>query len=197
MQLMPTTELKQAVNQYLLNSTYINEFPPEGPAGIALQEGCSSTAYKDTRGRWTIGIGHTPAYPGEVWSNETIMSIFFNDIYSKGYLPVNQQLPWVAQLSPQRKWVNYNASFNMGIGSWSMFDQTFQSMQNGNLLGVLEGMMNSPWYRTQDPNRVRALMYQYYFDQWVIGYLTPKQNNILNNVINDLGMPFQPNPVSV
>lgn len=186
MNLLTVSALTQAVTEYLNNSAYMNEYPVEGPISIAMQEGGSNTAYLDSRNNWTIGVGHRPAHPGEVWSTETMISVFFNDIYSKAYLPVNQNLLWVANLSPQRQWVNYNASFNMGFGRWSAFDETFQNMQSGNLMGVLLGMQQSKWF-TEVPNRVKALMYQYYFDTWVIGYLNEEQTSQIDALLNQLG----------
>ncbi|MEM0143707.1 MAG: hypothetical protein QXL94_07160 [Candidatus Parvarchaeum sp.] len=176
-------ELLTSINQIFNTSTYSTLFPIQGPQSIAVQEGCSSTAYQDSLGNWTIGIGHTPAYPGEVWSNNTIFETFFNDIYSKAYLPVNQNLPWVTSLTLPRQWVNYNASFNMGINNWLQFTATLNAMQSGNLLGVLSGMQQSQWYN-QVTNRVKALMYQYYYNEWVIGYLTPEQDSQLDSLIN-------------
>lgn len=189
MQLLPVSELVSAVQSYLYNSTFKNIYPLDGPLGIAMQEGGSPVAYQDEFGNWTIGIGHTPAYAGETWSNETMVSVFFNDIYSKAYSPISKALPWLSTLSPQRQWVNYNASFNMGSDNWLAFTETLQNMQSNNLLGVLEGMMDSDWYRIEVPNRVKALMYQYYFDEWVVGYLNDSQTRKLNAVINTIGNP--------
>jgi lysozyme len=188
MNLIPNDMLQQEITKYLMNSAYISEFPPEGPVSIGLQESASYTSYQDSLGNWTIGLGHTPAYPNETWSLETMMSVFFNDIYAKGYSPIISSLPWVKSLSQPRQWVNYNASFNMGSGNWLQFSETLQAMQSGNLIGVLEGMMNSQWYN-QVPNRVKALMYQYYFDVWVLGYLDSSQLETLDSIINSLGVP--------
>ncbi len=178
---MDDEQIIALISQFLASSSYNNIYPVQGPQSIGLQEGLKQVAYLDNEGNWTIGLGHTPAYPGESWTLATCMSVFFNDVYAKGYQPVTTNLPWVSQLSVPRQWVNYNASFNMGFTGWSAFEETLTSMQNGNWLATIQNMKASDWY-DQVPNRVMALAYQLYFDEWVIGYLTPAQQQQLVDV---------------
>lgn len=47
--------------------------PQINQAGLELIknfESCRLEAYDDGTGTWTIGWGHTPATPGEVWTQE-------------------------------------------------------------------------------------------------------------------------------
>lgn len=39
-----------------------------GRKALEAEEGCVLHAYQDSRGIWTIGVGNTPAYEGEVWT---------------------------------------------------------------------------------------------------------------------------------
>ncbi len=182
---MANLDLLTTTEYIFSSSPYANEFPLQGVQQIALQEGLRQNAYQDSLGNWTIGIGHTPAYAGEHWSLDTCFSVFFNDIYKEGYLPVTQNLPWTKTLSKPRFWVNVNASFNMGFDNWSQFNETFTAMQSNNLEGVVQGMFSSAWYN-QVPDRVLALAYQYYNDTWVLGYLTDQQKSQFSSQLPNL-----------
>lgn len=160
---------------YLAQSVYSAVFPLQGAQSIGMQEGLKLRAYLDSEGNWTIGLGHTPAYPGETWSMDTCFAIFFNDIHGDGYLPVSDKLPWSASMGTIRNWVNVNAAYNMGIENWLQFTEVFSGMQNQDWGLAVRGMMDSIWYDDQVPDRVNALAYQLYFNEWVIGYLTPAQ----------------------
>ena len=58
----------------------------EGLSELAQREGVRTKAYRDTRGIWTIGIGHTSAagppdvYEGLELTTEQVMDLFAKDI---------------------------------------------------------------------------------------------------------------------
>lgn len=181
----PLSTIFQLLSQYYANSSYATIFPLPGLKGIAGQEGLSLTSYLDSEQNWTIGIGHTPAYPGEVWSNETAVSVFMNDVYGDAYQPLENspEWSWMSELSAPRLWTNIDAAYNMGADNWLEFGETFTAMQAKNMPGVLLGMRQSLWYN-QVPDRVDALAYQFIFNTWIEGYLNPAQKAQLNNLIN-------------
>lgn len=54
-------------------------------AGLALIEsfeGCKLKAYKDTGGVWTIGVGHTPAFPGQTITQAQADTLLHADLKS-------------------------------------------------------------------------------------------------------------------
>ena len=53
-----------------------------GLATLTAREGIRNKAYKDTKGIWTIGIGHTgkEVVEGLVWSNAQVLDAFAKDI---------------------------------------------------------------------------------------------------------------------
>ena len=55
---------------------------PQGAALLTKREGVRYNAYKDTKGIWTIGIGHTgpEVVKGLVWTHEQVMEAFKHDI---------------------------------------------------------------------------------------------------------------------
>lgn len=180
--LLTPSQIKQDVALYLPKSGYDNIFVPQGPLEIADQEGCSLSAYQDTRGYWTIGLGHRPAHPGEVWSYQTCLEIFFNDIYAKAYQPLQQSAPWMFELSMPRLWANFSAAFNLGAEGWLSFGATLSAMAGDNWQQTILGMKDSLWY-TQVPDRVKALAYQLYFDTWVEGYLDDSQTAQIDQLL--------------
>lgn len=54
----------------------------KGYIALVAREGKRNKAYKDTKGIWTIGIGHTgpEVVQGLVWSDEKIKEVFEKDI---------------------------------------------------------------------------------------------------------------------
>lgn len=56
---------------------------PEGLAFIKQAEGCSLTAYKDSVGVWTIGVGHTRGVkPGDTCTDEQAEQYLLDDLES-------------------------------------------------------------------------------------------------------------------
>jgi lysozyme len=55
---------------------------PNGLAALMVREGSRSTAYKDTKGIWTIGVGHTgpEVCEGLIWSDQQILAQLAIDI---------------------------------------------------------------------------------------------------------------------
>jgi lysozyme len=82
---------------------------------LKLDEGFRARAYQDTKGVWTIGYGHTPADPHEVWTED----------HASGQLGVDANiacehldhaLPWWRNLDPVRQDALANMAFNLGVG---------------------------------------------------------------------------------
>ncbi len=170
MELIPSEQLTEAVENYFASATLGNLYPVQGMEQIALQEGCSLTSYQDNLGNWTIGIGHTPAYPNVTWTLDQCLHQFYLDVNLKGVTPVNANLPWAQGMGTIRWWVFVNMSFNMGIGGLLEFQELFQACQDGDWEGAIDAMKESLWYQ-QVPNRVDALCQQMLTNEWVIGYL--------------------------
>lgn len=155
--------------------------PVQGVQQLAVQEGVETEAYQDEFGNWTIGVGHTPAYAGEVWTVDQCFRQLFVDIHDRAMGPVAAHLPWATSLSKPRWWVLVNMAFNMGIGNLLDFTATLAAFKAGDWHGALVGMEESAWY-SQVRTRARTLMYQAYFDEWVLGYLSEDQDAKLRAV---------------
>lgn len=157
-------------------------YPLKGLMQIGLDEGLRLKAYQDEFGKWTIGLGHTPAYPGEVITQQQAYNIFIKDIKTDGWDPVQENFPWAAALGEVRNWVLVNMSYNMGINALLAFTDTLSAMQNGDLVGVINGMKESEWYG-EVTTRARQLMMQYYTNEWFVNPLTSRQDRLLNQYL--------------
>ena len=62
------------------------DISPAGLAALAAREGVRTKAYRDTRGIWTIGVGHTAAagephpHEGMTLTQQQVMELFRNDL---------------------------------------------------------------------------------------------------------------------
>jgi len=54
----------------------------EGADLLVQREGLRTRAYKDTKGIWTIGVGHTgpDVFPNSRWTTEKVMMVFQTDV---------------------------------------------------------------------------------------------------------------------
>lgn len=69
-------------------TAYAHNASAKGLEFIARWEGCVLHAYDDGTGVWTIGVGHTPAKPGEVVTHAQAMALLRNDV-AKAVAAVN------------------------------------------------------------------------------------------------------------
>ncbi len=72
----------------------------EGADALYRREGKRNKAYKDTKGIWTIGVGHTgpDIVEGLVWTDKQVMEAFLRDVawaenaVSEVRMPLNQNM---------------------------------------------------------------------------------------------------------
>ncbi|MDE1867087.1 MAG: lysozyme [Thaumarchaeota archaeon] len=94
-------------------------FSDEGINVLVEREGCKLQAYKDTRGIWTIGMGHT-AYAGKPIPEEgmTITYSEAKEIFNKDLSPVITVLnecPWSEQYQFD---ACVSLVHNIGVSNW-------------------------------------------------------------------------------
>ena len=173
-----------ATIETLFNSSSITTgIPIQGVQQLAYQEGVETSAYQDSLGNWSIGVGHLGAYQGEVWTMQQCFTQLFSDIQKVGIRPVNRTFPWAKDAGTIRWWVLVNMSFNEGIMHLQGFTDTLQAFQRGDWLGVVRGMQASLWW-SQVGQRARELAYQVYFNEWVTDELSAEQQGALGALLN-------------
>lgn len=127
---------------------------------LQREEGRRNKAYRDTRGIWTIGIGHTgpEVREGLVWTDEQIDAAFDRDVLEHSG-EVQQAIPWMLNLDAARQVVLYQMAFQMGVAGLLKFTNTLGAVREGRWADAARGMRNSLWAK-QTPARALRLAKQ-------------------------------------
>ena len=110
---------------------------------LRSDEGIRSLAYQDSRGHWTVGIGHnleTPMPPA------VIELLFQYDLLAAINAAILVTPTW-AQLTPRRQEVLVNMAFNLGQAGLARFTQMFQALAQEDYAGAAREMLDSDWAR--------------------------------------------------
>ena len=113
---------------------------------IATEEGRRLVAYRDTRGVWTIGDGHTgpEVHEGLVWTNAQCDAALRADIAAV-YRGLDEHLPWWRTLADVRQDVLADMAFNLGLKGLLEFRQMLAAVQAGNYHRASADMLISAW----------------------------------------------------
>lgn len=134
---------------------------------IANDEGFRTKSYMDSKGYWTIGIGHllgnNPIYANTVWTEIEVMTIFLQDLNVSIY-HCGDQISVFNNLSLNRQRVLVNMMFNLGPYKFAKFTNTKHAIEIGDTMGVYNGMLNSKWAQIDIPKRAKRLA-----DRWLAG----------------------------
>lgn len=123
-------------------------------AQLKRHEGERLTAYLDTRGVLTVGVGHNcisspvPGVnaPGDKISQEDCDRLFLSDV-ALHTAPLLDRLPWVKTLPAPRQAVFCNMAFNLGLSGLLKFKSTLGLAQAGHFGEASEQMLKSLWAR--------------------------------------------------
>jgi lysozyme len=112
---------------------------------LRRDEGVRHSAYQDSRGFWTIGVGRLiDARKGGRLSDREIDFLLEADI-DRIMAALSQSLPWMADLSDARQRVLTNMAFNLGVGGLLSFRNTLVLVQSGQYLAAADEMLRSRW----------------------------------------------------
>ena len=145
-------------------------------AQLKRHEGERLTAYKDTVGVLTVGVGHNcKASPvpgvekiGDKITQETSDRLFFQDTHNHE-TAILKKLPWISELAPSRQAVLFNMAFNLGVAGLLSFKNTLSLIQQGKYLAASDAMLNSKW-ATQVKGRAYELAEQIRTGKWQTKY---------------------------
>jgi lysozyme len=108
--------------------------------------------YRDSVGKWTIGIGHNLTDDG---ISDAVCDLIFaedlaacQDIFAKW--------PWLALLDPVRQQVLLNMRFQLGFGAFADFHDLITSLKIPDYQAAAVAMYASKWAR-QVPERAQEL----------------------------------------
>lgn len=124
-----------------------------------LEEGMRNKAYLDTRGYWTIGIGHMlgrdDEFRGMYWTDIKALMTLENDIDTAVVLAKDVFPEWDV-LPDNVKLALMDMCFNLG-NRFRQFKQTIRLIHNGRYKEAAESAAQSLWAR-QVPNRARRVL---------------------------------------
>jgi lysozyme len=128
-------------------------------AELRRDEGEVLTAYKDSLGYWTIGVGHlidpargadpapfgaNLARPGASITVNQSSSLLITDIGQKE-AQLDHALPWWRDLSDARQRVLLNMAFNLGVNGLLVFRKMLAAAQVGDYQIAANEMLSSKW----------------------------------------------------
>lgn len=130
---------------------------------LIRDEGERLKAYRDTKGKWTIGIGRNLDDVGTVPLTRTKADVLANGVnqaeidqlftydINRSANDLDSHLPWWRKLDPVRQRVLLNMCFNMGIGNAQhglcSFVNTDAMIERGEYSRAADAMLKSEWAR--------------------------------------------------
>lgn len=122
---------------------------------LTREEGKVKSAYQDHLGYWTIGVGRLiDKRKGGGLSDDEIAYLLQNDV-DRVVKQVNTALPWVKNLSSNRKAVLYAMAFQMGVNGLLGFKTTLRLIESGQYDKAADQMLKSKWATKDTPARAK------------------------------------------
>lgn len=118
-------------------------------AMIKEHEGYKTKPYKDSRGFWTVGVGHLigTTLPPEMNREFTMEEV--DQLFAKDYAEHKQaamQIPGFEKLNPSGKGAVIDLTFNMGPAWYKKFPGAAAALAKGDMETFANEMQNSAWY---------------------------------------------------
>jgi len=124
-------------------------------------EGVRESAYRDSLGYLTIGIGHLiDSRIGGKISQDTIHHIFKEDI-NEVIQQLDDNLFWWRNLDPVRQRALINLCFNMGINKLLGFQNFLAHSQGGDYKKAVKHLLDSKWATQVQKSRVERITQQW------------------------------------
>lgn len=120
-------------------------------------------AYQDSRGIWTIGVGHN--LEAKAIPRAAAEFIFETDLADAEH-EVKELLPWTVDLDAVRYAVVVNMAFNLGMAGLLQFRRALAAMERGDWADAAKEMLDSLW-ATQVGGRALRLAQQMETGLWV------------------------------
>lgn len=127
---------------------------------IMYDEGVRTRSYQDTKGYWTIGVGHmlgnSPVYSNIEWDIPKIILVLLTDLNSSIF-HVKNQINVFDSLSENRQRVLVNMMFNLGPNKFAGFKKMVKAINRNDYHSAYKEMLDSKWAMYDVPNRARRL----------------------------------------
>lgn len=112
---------------------------------LTRHEGYRKSAYQDSLGYWTIGIGRLIDKKFKAGLTLVEAQYLLQNDVDRCAGELNDRLPWWQTLTPNRRYVLLNMCFNLGITKLLGFKNTLAMVQRGDYNGAAKGMLQSAW----------------------------------------------------
>lgn len=129
---------------------------------VKKHEGVRNKPYKDSRGLWTVGVGHLigngKTLPPE-W-NRTFSDAEVDQLFAKDFAhhkAAAMKIPGYDKANDLGKGAIIDLTFNMGPAWYKKFKATSAAMAQGNWAQAAAGLQNSLWYK-QVGNRAKTIV---------------------------------------
>ena len=109
---------------------------------LKVHEGLRLKPYKDTAGKWTIGIGRNLEDKG-ITEQEALFML--NNDVDYFYDKIKKEINWFWALDDARQNVLVNMAFNLGVSGLLTFKNTLRLISVGHYYEAAEEMLNSKW----------------------------------------------------
>ena len=132
---------------------------------VIYEEGFRTESYQDTKGYWTIGVGHllgsdANLYSGMVWDPETVVVKFMQDL-NDAMVHASKLIPVFSTLSLVRQRVLVNMMFNLGPSRFGTFVNMIRAINQHDYVGAHREMLDSKWAKSDVPSRAARLSHRW------------------------------------
>lgn len=133
---------------------------------LKADEGSRATAYQDTMGYLTIGVGRLidSRKPGAGLRPGEIEILLRNDVEDR-ITALGNALPWFYELDEARQGVLVNMAFQMGTAGLLSFKTALGLVEVGKYADAADQMLRSRWAQ-QTPARAKRLAEQMRSGKW-------------------------------
>jgi len=124
---------------------------------VRAHEGCVLTAYQDSLGFWSIGIGRLiDARKGGGITLEEAEYLLGHDL-AAAHHDLEVTLPWWAELDEVRQRALIELRFNLGMAGLLLFRWTLAHLQAREYTQAAESLLVSKWAQQVGPRRSARL----------------------------------------
>jgi len=109
---------------------------------LKVHEGLRLKPYKDTAGKWTIGIGRNLEDKG-ITEQEALFML--NNDVDYFYDKIKKEINWFWALDDARQNVLVNMAFNLGVSGLLTFKNTLRLISFNRYEEAAKEMLNSKW----------------------------------------------------
>lgn len=109
---------------------------------LERHEGRRNVAYKDTKGIWTVGVGHNLLTP----ISEKAIDVILLDDLAVVEANLNNFLPWWTQHNNARQLAMIDLCFNLGVSRLLGFRKALNAWLNQDYEGAARELKDSAWF---------------------------------------------------